>query len=44
MKLLFMFLRFVRDIKAISRGRLGQRIYNRGVSRGLRAVGRKLYR
>jgi len=44
MRLLFMFLRFIRDMRAISRGRFSQRLWNRGVSKGLRSVGRRLYR
>lgn len=44
MKWLFRLLRWSRDVKAIERGRVPQRIYNRMISRGLRAVGRRLYR
>lgn len=40
MKFLFALLRLLRDMKAISRGRVSQRIWNRGVSR----VARKLYK
>lgn len=37
-------LRLARDVRAVRRGRVPQRLWNRAVSRGLRAIGRKLYR
>ena len=40
----FRFLRYERDAKAIARGRIGQRMWNRFVSRMLRKGARKLYR
>lgn len=44
MRWLFRILRWSRDVKAIERGRVPQRLWNRSVSVGLRAIGRKLYR
>ena len=43
-RFLFAINRWLRDLRAIQNGRIGRRIYNRGVSRGLRAIGRRLYR
>jgi len=44
LRFLFAINRWLRDLRAIQNGRIGQRIYNRGVTKGLRALGRKLYR
>lgn len=40
LKALFALLRLFRDVKAVSRGRVGQRLWNRGVMR----VGRRFMR
>jgi hypothetical protein len=40
----FRLLRWERGVRAIERGRVPQRLWNRAVSRMLRAAGRKLYR
>lgn len=42
--LLFKILRASRDLRAVRRGRVPQRVWNRGVSRLLRGVGRRLYK
>lgn len=44
MRWLFRLLRFERDVKAVERGRVGQRLWNRAVSKVLRKGARKLYR
>lgn len=44
MKWLFRLLRWSRDVKAVTKGRVPQRIWNHAVSKGLRRLGRKLYK
>lgn len=44
MRWLFTVLRLCRDARALSRGRLGPRLWNRAVSAGWRKARRKLYK
>ena len=43
-RLLFRALRYYRDARAVARGRVPQRLWNRAVSAGWRRIARKVYK